>query len=41
MTTTLLPLTDAQPRLTVCMMCGCFMQIKARLPRAKCPAGRW
>ena len=24
-----------------CRLCGCFMQLKARIPQAKCPDGRW
>ncbi len=24
-----------------CRECGCFMQIKARIPSQKCPLGKW
>jgi hypothetical protein len=24
-----------------CKICGCFMQLKARIPMAKCPLGKW
>jgi hypothetical protein len=24
-----------------CMMCGCFMETKARFKALKCPIGRW
>jgi|TARA_R110002110_G_scaffold175861_2_gene379648 hypothetical protein len=24
-----------------CMECGCFMVVKATLPTAKCPKGKW
>jgi hypothetical protein len=24
-----------------CKLCGCFMQVKARLQSSKCPAGKW
>lgn len=24
-----------------CKLCGCFMQIKARIDSASCPEGRW
>ena len=24
-----------------CKKCGCFMNLKAKLPHAKCPLGRW
>ena len=24
-----------------CRMCGCFMPLKTRVPRASCPDGRW
>lgn len=24
-----------------CILCGCFMNIKARLKRRKCPEGKW
>ena len=24
-----------------CKKCGCFMNIKARLKKAKCPVGKW
>jgi len=30
-----------RPRTARCGLCGCFMQIKARLRGSKCPAGKW
>lgn len=24
-----------------CLQCGCWAQLKARLPAEQCPAGRW
>lgn len=24
-----------------CLQCGCWVQIKARLPSEKCPEGKW
>jgi len=24
-----------------CKVCGCLMQLKARIPMAKCPLGKW
>jgi hypothetical protein len=30
-----------EPTLQRCKLCGCFMQLKARIPQAKCPDGRW
>jgi len=24
-----------------CRLCGCYMQLKARIPYAKCPDGLW
>jgi hypothetical protein len=24
-----------------CKLCGCFMQVKARIPQSKCPDRRW
>lgn len=27
--------------LTRCKVCGCFLQIKARLNKAKCPQNKW
>jgi hypothetical protein len=26
---------------TQCKKCGCFMNLKAKLPHAKCPIGKW
>jgi hypothetical protein len=29
------------PRSGLCGVCGCYMPIKARIPIAECPIGRW
>jgi hypothetical protein len=30
-----------EAKLQRCKLCGCMMQLKARLPQAKCPDRRW
>jgi len=28
-------------KLGICMKCGCILQVKARIPAAECPIGKW
>ena len=30
-----------KPAVQQCSKCGCFMQLKTTLHRAKCPVGKW
>lgn len=30
-----------KPKVRKCRLCGCFMDLKTTLAKAKCPDGRW
>jgi len=29
------------PKVNICKKCGCFMPVKTKLEKARCPIGKW